>query len=77
VSSADVADGGNLLADRIIAMMKETGLLNGISGLGNSEDDIPNLVRGTLPQQRLLVMSPKSVAESELTQLFKNALPYW
>jgi hydroxyacid-oxoacid transhydrogenase len=77
VSGADVADGGNLLADRIIAMMKETGLLNGISGLGNSEDDIPNLVRGTLPQQRLLVMSPKSVAESELTQLFKNALPYW
>jgi len=77
VSGADVADGGDLLADRIIAMMKETGLPNGIGGVGYSEEDIPNLVKGTLPQQRLLVMSPKSVAEPELTQLFKDAMRYW
>ena len=77
VSGADVADGGNLLADRIIAMMKETGIPNGIGDVGFSEEDIPNLVKGTLPQQRLLVMSPKSVAEPELIHLFKNALRYW
>jgi len=77
ISGADVADGGDLLADRIIAMMKETGLPNGIGGVGYSEEDIPNLVKGTLPQQRLLVMSPKSVAEPELTQLFKDAMRYW
>lgn len=77
VSGADVADGGDLLADQIIAMMKETGLPNGIGGVGYSEEDIPNLVNGTLPQQRLLVMSPKSVAEPELTQLFKDAMRYW
>ena len=58
-------------------MMKETGLPNGIGGVGYSEEDIPNLVKGTLPQQRLLVMSPKSVAEPELAQLFKDAMRYW
>ena len=77
VTDADTADGGDLLADRIIAMMKETGLPNGIGGVGYDEEDIPNLVKGTLPQQRLLVMSPKPVDEAELTKLFKDALRYW
>tara|TARA_B100000676_G_scaffold85029_1_gene85066 strand:- start:5506 stop:6816 length:1311 start_codon:yes stop_codon:yes gene_type:complete len=77
VSGADTADAGDLLADRIIAMMKETGLPNGIGGVGYGSEDIPNLVKGTLPQQRLLVMSPKPVGEAELTQLFKDALCYW
>ena len=77
VSGADTADAGDLLADRIIAMMKETGLPNGIGGVGYGAEDIPNLVKGTLPQQRLLVMSPKPVGEAELTQLFKDALCYW
>ena len=76
-SGADTANAGDLLSDRIIAMMKETGLPNGIGGVGYGEEDIPNLVKGTLPQQRLLVMSPKSVGEAELTQLFKDALRYW
>jgi len=77
VSGADTADAGDLLADRIIAMMKETGLPNGIGGVGYGSENIPNLVKGTLPQQRLLVMSPKPVGEAELTQLFKDALCYW
>ena len=77
VSGADTADAGDLLSDRIIAMMKETGLPNGIGGVGYGEEDIPNLVKGTLPQQRLLVMSPKPVGEAELTRLFKDALRYW
>ena len=77
LSGADTTDAGDLLSDRIIAMMKETGLPNGIGGVGYGEEDIPNLVKGTLPQQRLLVMSPKIVGEAELTQLFKDALRYW
>lgn len=76
-AGADIADGGNLLADRIVDMMRETDLPNGISGVGYSEEDIPNLVKGTLPQQRLLVMSPAQVGEAELTQLFKDAMRYW
>lgn len=76
-SGADAQDGGDLLADRIIDMMKETGLPNGIGGVGYGEEDIPNLVKGTMPQQRLLVMSPAPVGEAELTQLFKDALRYW
>lgn len=77
VAGADIAEGGNLLADRIVAMMRETGLPNGISGVGYGPEDIPNLVKGTLPQQRLLVMSPQAVGEAELTQLFKDAMRYW
>jgi hydroxyacid-oxoacid transhydrogenase len=77
VRGAEAAEGGDLLADRIIEMMKETGLPNGIAGVGYGEEDIPNLVKGTLPQQRLLVMSPAPVGEAELTQLFKDAMRYW
>lgn len=77
VRGAEAAEGGDLLADRIIEMMKETGLPNGIGGVGYGEEDIPSLVKGTLPQQRLLVMSPAQVGEAELTQLFKDAMRYW
>jgi len=77
IRGAEAAEGGDLLADRIIEMMKETGLPNGIGGVGYGEEDIPSLVKGTLPQQRLLVMSPAPVGEAELTQLFKDAMRYW
>jgi hydroxyacid-oxoacid transhydrogenase len=77
IRGAEAAEGGDLLADRIIEMMKETGLPNGIGGVGYGEEDIPSLVKGTLPQQRLLVMSPTPVGEAELTQLFKDAMRYW
>lgn len=71
------ADGGALLADRLIAMMKATGLPNGLSALGYGEADIPGLVRGAMAQQRLLTIAPRPVSEDDLRGLYADAMRYW
>ncbi len=68
---------GDILADRIIAMMKETGIPNGVGGVGYGEEDLPQLVEKAHAQQRLLVNSPKPIGKAELNALFRDAMRYW
>ncbi len=73
----DPADGGAVLAARLIAMMKATHLPNGLSALGYDADDIPGLVRGAAAQQRLLTIAPRPVTEADLAALYADAMRYW
>ncbi|MCP5371432.1 MAG: iron-containing alcohol dehydrogenase [Hyphomicrobiales bacterium] len=68
---------GALLADTLIAMMKATGIPNGLADLGYGEGDIPALVKGAQQQQRLLVVSPRPVETADLEGLYRDALRYW
>jgi hydroxyacid-oxoacid transhydrogenase len=77
VSGARLEDAGQILADRIIEFMRQLGAPNGLSGVGYAQDDIPDLVAGTLPQHRVTKLSPLPVSEPELTALFEDAMTYW
>ena len=57
--------------------MKRLNIPNGLSAVGFTRDDIPHLVQGTLPQHRVIKLSPKPVGEKELTQIFEDAMAYW
>ena len=70
-------DAGRLLADRLIAMMRDTGIPNGVGGVGYGPADIPALVKGAVAQQRLLVNAPRPVGDADLAALFRDALAYW
>lgn len=79
---ADVDDAGPqaagpLLGECLAAMMRDTGLPNGLTALGYAEEDIPALVKGTMAQQRLLVMAPRPIGEDDLAALFRAAMRYW
>jgi alcohol dehydrogenase class IV len=66
--------GGEDLATEMRALAAKIGAPRGIRGVGYTEADIPDLVAGTLPQQRLLANCPCDVDADCLTELFHAAL---
>ena len=74
---ASLADAGEVLARQVIALSRAVAIPNGITGVGYAAADIPDLVSGTLPQQRLLANAPCEVDGECLRALFDNALSYW
>lgn len=74
---ADATDGGELLAGRVIELMRAIGIPNGTSGVGYGIGDIQTLVDGVVPQQRLLANAPCAITPVVLATLFENAQRYW
>ncbi|MEO7095088.1 MAG: hydroxyacid-oxoacid transhydrogenase [Polyangiales bacterium] len=74
---ATLADGGALLAERVIALSRAINLPNGCAGVGYTAADLDDLIAGTLPQQRLLANAPCDVDADCLRELFAGALTYW
>jgi hydroxyacid-oxoacid transhydrogenase len=50
---------------------------NGLSAIGMTEEDIPQLVKGTVPQHRVTKLSPRPASEDVLAALFRDAMVYW
>lgn len=70
-------DAGEVLAGRLIEIMRSTGMPNGLSAVGFTEDDIDLLVAGTLPQHRVTKLSPRPASEADLADIFRAAMVYW
>ena len=70
-------DVGEVVASRIIELMKATGMPNGVCGVGYGEADIPALTDGAYPQRRLLDNAPLEVSREALADLYRGALRYW
>jgi hydroxyacid-oxoacid transhydrogenase len=67
----------NTLPEILISLMKDVGAPSGVRELGYSEDDIDDLVDGAMKQQRLLVGSPKEVAEEDLASILRESMENW
>lgn len=65
---------GKVLVEKILELMQALNIPDGLSAIGYTEDDIPKLVEGTLPQHRVTKLSPRPVDEEALTHLFKRTM---
>jgi alcohol dehydrogenase class IV len=74
---ASAEDAGELLAARVIELMRATGMPNGLSALGFSVDDVDALAAGAQPQYRVIRNAPVDVGRDELVALFAAAMRYW
>ena len=74
VRGATPKDAGELVANTLERLMKETGLPLGLPALGYSSRDVAPLVSATALQRRLLDNAPLDVREPELTTLFQSAM---
>ncbi len=77
VSRAKPADAGKILADRLIVFMQRLNVPNGLSAVGFTREDIPALVEGTLPQHRVIKLSPRPAGREEFAQLFEESMVIW
>ena len=68
---------GEALADSLVALMRTTGMPNGLSGVGYGEDDVFTLADGAFQQKRLIDNAPRAVTLKDLEALFRAALIYW
>jgi alcohol dehydrogenase class IV len=70
-------DAGEVLAQRVIEMMRATAMPNGLGALGFDTSHLDALATGAEPQYRVIRNAPKDVARDDLTALFRAALRYW
>jgi hydroxyacid-oxoacid transhydrogenase len=77
VNGAGPEDAGDLIAERLIYILKEIGVPNGLGGVGYTADDVPALVEGTLPQHRVTKLAPRPTGAEELSQLFTDSMKLW
>ena len=77
VSGVNEANAGDVLADAIIALMRKTGMPNGLSAVGFKDGDVEQLVEGTLPQHRVTKLAPRPADGTDLYQLFIESMTLW
>jgi hydroxyacid-oxoacid transhydrogenase len=77
VSRARPNDAGAILARTVGDLMRRTGMPNGLGAVGFTPADVDQLVTGTLAQQRLLKLSPRTVDAAALQSMFVDAMTIW
>lgn len=77
MQDVETKEGGEALSNRMIELMRECGIPNGLSELGYTDKDISGLVDGAYKQKRLLVNSPRKVGKSDLEEIYRQAMSYW
>ena len=71
------ASGAEFLPSVLVALMKDIEIPNGVAAVGYTTGDIPDLVEGTMKQQRLLATCPKPVTEDDIAGIFARSMELW
>ena len=61
----------------VTQLMRDIGIPNGIGAVGYTEADIPDLVPGTMKQQRLLATCPRTPDEDDIANIFAHSIQNW
>jgi hydroxyacid-oxoacid transhydrogenase len=77
VNGVPPADAGECLAARIIDLMRATGMPDGLRSIGFGPGDLDALVESTLPQQRIITLSPRPADAGSFRQLFLDSMKLW
>ena len=71
-------DAGPGLLPRVLTdLMADIDLPNGLGAVGYTEADVPDLVTGTMQQQRLLATAPRPVDEDDVAGILVRSLELW
>ncbi|MEV1295016.1 hydroxyacid-oxoacid transhydrogenase [Pseudonocardia sp. NPDC049635] len=71
------ADDREQLPGVLVDLMRDIGIPNGIGGVGYTEADVPDLVPGTMKQQRLLATCPRTPTEDDIAGILTRSVENW
>ena len=77
MDGVDPAAAGDVLAAAVIDLMRAVDMPAGLAAVGFTEQHIPALVAGTVPQHRVTKLAPRPASETDLGALFADAMRYW
>lgn len=77
VGRAKPEDAGKILSGHIVSFMQRLNVPNGLRAVGYGTEDVPALVRGTLPQHRVTKLSPRPAGEQDLARMFEESMVIW
>ncbi len=70
-------EAGEVLAQAIVGIMRQTGMPNGLKAVGYTPGDVDALVAGTIVQHRVTKLSPRPASDADLRQLFLDSMVIW
>ncbi|HVV13284.1 hydroxyacid-oxoacid transhydrogenase [Amycolatopsis sp.] len=71
------ADDADYLPEVLRRLMSRIGIPNGIGAVGYGESDVDSLVEGTVKQQRLLSIAPRTPTEEDLAGILRRSVSLW
>ena len=74
---ATPAESGEVLSERLIALMRATGMPNGLSGLGFDESCVRPMAESSLRQGRAIANAPREANVVDMENLYRDALHHW
>ncbi|HPT57961.1 MAG TPA: hydroxyacid-oxoacid transhydrogenase, partial [Casimicrobium sp.] len=76
-ADATAKDAGEVVAGKLIEMMRAVNFPNGLNAVGYTDADAETLAERAFPQQRVIKNAPRDVTKASLAELFKGAMRYW
>lgn len=77
VRDAAPTDAGEVVATRIVDLMRATELPNGLEGIGFSVDDAGALAESAMRQRRAIGNAPRETGPGDAVDIFSGAMRYW
>jgi hydroxyacid-oxoacid transhydrogenase len=71
------SDMSQFLPSVLVSLMRDIEIPNGVAAVGYTGDDIPQLVEGTMKQERVLATAPKPVTGDDLAAIFTSSMELW
>lgn len=70
-------DAGEVVADRIISLMRATNLPNGLGGMGLAKSDAGSLADSASRQKRAIGNAPRDTSRDDVQAIYEGAVNYW
>lgn len=70
-------DAGEVVATRIVELMRATGIPNGLEGIGFASDDAQALADSAMRQRRAIANAPRETSRDDTVGIFGGAMSYW